>query len=328
MKQLLAFIIFLYFCCLASGQVKTPLPIPIDTSFTPYQAWSKIKVEFPESSLVKPSLPVNVSVQKDIIYKTIAETKYGKRDLHLDLYTPTEEGVYPAVIFIFGGGWRSGDKSMQWPLAMNVAAKGYVTATLEYRLSPEAAYPAAVHDIKDVIKYLRIHAQEFNIDPDKIAVSGCSAGGQLAALVGVTSGMKKFDGGEDNIPTHVKAIIDIDGILDFTDPNESGKDNDPNKPSAGKQWLGASYQKDPELWIEASPLTYIGESTPPMLFINSALPRFHAGRDSAIVILDQYGVYYEVHTIPDTPHPFWLFHPWFEPTVMLVVDFLDKVLKE
>ena len=322
----------LFLACLVNhlliAQSTPTKQIPIDSSFTPHQAWLKIKDDFPEATIVKPVLPESVSEQKDIIYKTIAETEYGKRALHLDLFAPTQEGTYPAVIFIFGGGWRSGDKSMQWPLAMNVAAKGYVTATIEYRLSPEATYPAAVHDIKDAIKYLRTHANELNIDPEKIAVSGCSAGGQLAALVGVTSGITKFDGGQDNIPSHVQAIIDIDGILDFTDPNESGKDHDPNKPSAGKQWLGASYQEDPELWIEASPLTYIGEGTPPILFINSALPRFHAGRDSAISILDKHGNYSEVHTILNTPHPFWLFHPWFEASVELMTNFLDKVLKE
>ncbi len=326
------FYLTLFLACLVNHLLvaqNTPTKqIPIDTSFTTYQAWLKIKNDFPEATVVKPVLAVSVSEQKDIIYKIIPETEYGKRELCLDLFTPTKEGTYPAVIFIFGGGWRSGNKSMQWPLAMNVAAKGFATATLEYRLSPEATYPAAVYDIKDAIKYLRTHAHELNIDPDKITVSGCSAGGQLAVLVGVTSGITKFDGGQDNIPTYVQAIIDIDGILDFTDPNESGKDHDPNKPSAGKQWLGASYQEDPELWIEASPLTYIGEGTPPMLFINSALPRFHAGRDSAISILDKHGIYSEVHTILNTPHPFWLFHPWFEPTVELMINFLNKVLKE
>jgi len=321
-------VFFISLCNLAYSQATTTLPFPIDSSFTPHRAWVKIKNDFPETTIVKPELPESVSEQKDIIYKTIPETEYGKRELRLDLFTPTKEGVYPAVIFIFGGGWRSGDKSMQWPLAMSVAAKGYVTATIEYRLSPEATYPEAVYDIKDGIKYLRTHAHELKIDPDKIAISGCSAGGQLAALVGVTSGIKKFDGRQDHIPTHVHAIIDIDGILDFTDPNESGKDSDPNRPSAGKQWLGASYQEDPERWIEASPLTYIGEATPPMLFINSTLPRFHAGRDSAISIMDKYGIHSEAHTIPNTPHPFWLFHPWFEPTVMLVTNFLNKVLKE
>jgi len=81
------------------------------------------------------------------------------------------------------------------------------------------------------------------------------------------------------------------------------------------------------MWIEASPLTYAGVTTPPMLFINSSFPRFHAGRDSVIAILNVHGIYSEVHTIPDTPHTFWLFHPWFGQTVDYITSFLDKVLK-
>jgi pectinesterase len=119
----------------------------------------------------------------------------------------------------------------------------------------------------------------------------------------------------------------MDGILDFTDPNESAKDNDPAKRSAGAYWFGATFREAPEKWIEASPLTHVGKNTPPMLFINSALPRFHAGRDSVIAILDKYKIYTEVRTIENTPHPFWLFHPWFEPTVKFMSDFLDKVLR-
>jgi pectinesterase len=90
-------------------------------------------------------------------------------------------------------------------------------------------------------------------------------------------------------------------------------------------WLGGTYDQKPEAWLEASALTHVGAHTPPLLFINSALPRFHAGRDDMIKVLDSLKIYSEVHTIPDTPHPFWLFHPWFEPTVNYVVAFLNKV---
>jgi pectinesterase len=145
----------------------------------------------------------------------------------------------------------------------------------------------------------------------------------------MTSDLKKFDGdeGDNSVSANVQAIIDMDGILDFTDPNESSKDTDPSKRSAGAYWFGAIFQESPEIWKEASPLVYAGKNTPPMLFINSSLPRFHAGRDSVIAILNTYGIYTEVHTLTGTPHPFWLFHPWFEPTVEYMVNFLDKTLK-
>ena len=304
-------------------------PIPQDTSFTPYQTWVKIKNEFPEAKIVKPQLPEGVVAENNIVYTTLSKTPYGKRELHLDLFRPAKAGKYPALILVHGGGWRSGNKTMQGPLAMHIAAQEYVTACVEYRLSPEALYPAAIYDIKAAIRYLRANALKYNIDPGKIAVSGSSAGGQLAALVGMTNGLKKFDGNEGNnaVSAEVQAIIDMDGILDFTDPNESAKDTDPTKRSAGAYWFGATYKEAPQKWIEASPINYVEKNTPPMLFVNSELPRFHAGRDSVISILNSYHIYTEVHTINGTPHPFWLFHPWFETTVEYMVNFLDKILK-
>lgn len=349
-RILIALVIFFIWSVGTKAQLVTIDGIPRDTTFNPYLSWIKINKEFPEAQIVKPILPEGVMSTKDLIYSTLPDTPFGKRDLHLDLFRPEKPGKYPALILIFGGGWRSGDKSMQVPMAQQIAAHGYVTACVEYRLSPEAIYPAAVHDIKAAIRFLRSNAKEYNIDPDQIAISGSSAGGQLAALVGTTSGVKKFDDegknslrqaqgtkirqtqgatrkGHKNISTKIQAIIDIDGVLDFRTPDESAKDTDPARKSAGAWWFGKTFQEASEIWIEASPIEYVGKDTPPMLFINSALPRFHYGRDSAIVILDKYHIYSEVHTIPDMPHPFWLFHPWFEPTVDYMVSFLDKILK-
>ena len=312
------------------SQSAEPKPIPRDTSFTTYQTWLKIKGEFPEAQIVKPTLPEGVDAENNVVYATLPDTPYGKRDLHLDLFQPEKAGKYPALILIHGGGWRSGNKTMQHPLAMQIASHGYVTACVEYRLSPEALYPAAVYDIKAAIRYLRANAAKYNINPDMVAISGSSAGGQLAALIGMTNSQKKFDGNEGNntVSSEVQAIIDMDGILDFTDPNESAKDSDPTKRSAGAYWFGATFKEAPEKWIEASPIVYAGKNTPPILFINSSLPRFHAGRDSVIATLNSHGINSEVHTLLNTPHPFWLFHPWFEQSVEYMVAFLDKVLKK
>ncbi len=303
--------------------------IPMDTSYTPYSAWVKLKKNYPEVTPVYPNLPDAVKARYDIVYATLPNTKYGKRELKFDLFQPKEEGQYPALVMVFGGGWRSGNKSAQVPMAMQIAAKGYVTIAVEYRLSPEALYPEGVYDIKAAIRFIRANADKFHIDSDRIAITGSSAGGQLAALVGMTAEVKKFDGYSAgmNQSVEVQAIIDMDGVLDFTDPNESAKDTDPNKRSAGAYWFGATYSESSEKWIEASPMIYAGENTPPMLFINSAQPRFHAGRDSVINVLNKYDIYTEVRTIPDSPHSFWQVHPWFEITVDYMVLFLDKIFK-
>jgi acetyl esterase/lipase len=325
-------LILLAFCLIglvSNAQIVTIGGIPRDTSFTPYMAWIKIKKEFPEATIVKQHLPAGVRAESDVVYATLPNTPYGKRDLHLDLFRPEKLGKYPVLLLVHGGGWRSGNKSMDIPMAQQIAAKGYVTAAVEHRLSPEGLYPAAVYDIKAAVRFLRANAKKYNIDPKRFAIGGSSAGGQLASLVGVTAGVAKFEGTEGNpgISSAVQAIIDIDGVLDFNTPDEKGKNEEAAKKSAGALWFGATFNQHPEKWIEASPIQYVGKNTPPMLFINSALPRFHFGRDSVIAILNKHQIYTEVHTIENTPHPFWLFHPWFEPTVGYMVDFLDKILK-
>lgn len=291
-----------------------------DTSFTLHSAYEKIKEDFP---FAKPAvINKNVIVKKNIVYH-----KEGKRKLHLDLFLPkTNSKNLACILIIHGGGWRSGYKEMEWAIASNIASKNFVTATVEYRLSTEALYPAAVIDIKNAILWIKENSEKFNIDTNKIILMGQSAGGQLAALAGVTNGIKKFEPESKKFSTKVKAIIDIDGVFDMTTPSESGKDTIPSKPSAAKMWLGFTFKERPDLWIEASPLKYIGISTPPILFINSSIPRFHAGRDEAIEIMKQNNIYFEVHTIDNTPHTFWLFQPWQEKVVNIIVNFLNKIL--
>jgi acetyl esterase/lipase len=325
-------LVFLFFlaCPALMAQKGSFQPIPRDTSFTPYSAWVKIKKEFPQAQIVCPGLPDGVVAQKEIVYATLPETAYGKRDLHLDLFRPAKPGKYPVLLLVHGGGWRSGNKSMDIPLAQQIAAKGYVTAAIEYRLSMEALYPAAVYDIKAAVRYLRANAKKYQIDSKRMVIGGSSAGGQLAALVGASCGVQKLEGNEGNagVSSCVQAIIDIDGVLDFNTPDEKGKDEEAAKRSSGTFWFGATFYQAPEKWIEASAIQYAGKNTPPILFINSALPRFHFGRDSVIAILNKHKIYTEVHTIESTPHPFWLFHPWFEPTVNYMVAFLDRTFKK
>lgn len=304
-------------------------PVPRDTSYTPYSAWVKIKKHYPNVTRVYPHLPEGVKAEYDIVYATLPNTPYGKRDLHLDLFRPEKAGKYPALVLVFGGGWRTGSKEAQVPMAQQIAAKGYVTAAIEYRLSPEALYPAGVYDIKAAIRYLRANADKYGIDPDKIAISGSSAGATLAALVGFTGNITKFDGDEGNndVSAKVQAIIEMDGVVDFTTPSESAGDLIPGKHSAAALWFGATLKEDRDKWVEASPMIYAGKDSPPISFINSTQARFHAGRDSVISVLKTFNIYTEVHTIPNSVHSFWQVHPWFEETVGYMVNFLDKEFK-
>ncbi len=305
----------------ASLRLAAQTETPHDTSYTIYSAWMKLREEYPHITPVGLSDQERVRSDENIVYAS-----YGERRLHLDIFRPDDDAVYPAVLMIHGGGWRSGNKEMEHAMAGYFAKRGFVAVPVEYRLSPEAQYPAAVHDLKAAIRWLRVNAAVHNINPDKIAVYGSSAGGTLAALVGTTGG--KYEGGNPGAPTSVQTIVDVDGILDFTHPAESGKDTGSAPLSAAAAFFGATYKEKPELWREASPLNHVSHNTPPILFINSSVDRFHAGRDEMIEKLNRLGIYSEVHTIPGTPHSFWLFHPWFEETAERAVAFLNAILKE
>ena len=293
-----------------------------DTSFTIFSAYEKEIKKYPFIEIAESHLSGDILMDSNVVY-----TSYGERRLLLDVFYPRNKNkLYPAVIFVHGGGWRSGDRSQQKPMAQEIAFAGFVTVQIEYRLSPEALYPAAIHDLKSAVRWIRANGGKYNVDTNSIAILGCSSGGHLASMLGVTNSNMKFEGYGNYLDhsSNVQAVINIDGILDFTDPAESGKDQDPEKPSVGKSWLGYSYKERPEIWREASPINYVDENTPPFLFINSSTDRFHAGREILIEKLNKYQTYSEIHTFPDTPHSFWFFHPWFKPITKIVIEFLNK----
>lgn len=298
-----------------------------DTTFTVQSTAAKVQKQFPATRIADPPLPKGVRVQENLVYSTI-----GGRQLRLDILVPPAGAnkTYPAVILLHGGGWKSGDRSQTLPMARRIAGDGYVAVAVEYRLSPEALYPAAVHDAKAAVRWLRAHASQFHIDSTRIAALGCSAGGQLAALLGTTNNNPAFEGttGPPGYSSAVQAVVDIDGVLDFNTPDEIGSDSITAKTKAASLWFGGTIYEKPNLWVEASPTTHVGPATAPIAFINSALARYHFGRDPMIQKLNALGIYSEVHTIPDTPHPFWLFEPWFDTTCKYVTAFLDKTLKK
>ena len=319
-------LLLLSFSSFLSAQNSSTLNSHKDTSYNFYTASAKMHKKFPNAELVLPHLPKNVKEVKNIVY---AET--GQRKLHLDLFYPADSDKkdFPGVVLIHGGGWRSGNKQLVIPMAEKLTADGYVTIAVEYRLSTEALYPAAVYDIKAAIRWMRANASEYQINSKEIAVYGCSAGGHLAALIGTTNGDKKFEGDEGNndYSSSVQTIIDVDGVLDFFGKGSEEVYKKSGKPSAAHLWFGVSAKEDPELWKEAGPVNHTDKNTPPVLFINSGQPRFHAGRDEMIKKMNFFNIYCEVHTLEGTIHTFWLFNPWFEKTFDYTLKFLKKTLK-
>lgn len=300
------------FSSLIVGQIK----IGRDTSYNVLSTYNKEIKRFPSIEIVKEKKYKNLIFSIDLVYNIV-----DSRQLHLDAYYKKGRKIQPAVLLIHGGGWKSGDKSQMKIYAQELAIKGYSCFTIEYRLSPEAQYPAAIFDVKNAIKYIKANAKKFNVNPDKVAILGCSSGGQMAALIGTTNNNLGYESASViNENASVQAIIDLDGILAFKHPeSEEGK--------AASLWLGGSYEEKPEIWKQASALNHVSASTPPILFINSDMTRFHAGRTDMISKLNSYNIYSEVKYIPNSPHSFWFFNPWFQPMVKYTVEFLDKIFK-
>jgi acetyl esterase/lipase len=288
-----------------------------DTSYTVFSTFNKEIKKFPFIKIVIKQQYQEVDEVKDVVYK-----KAGSRELHIDAFYSKSKVANPAVIMIHGGGWKSGNKSHMEPMAIEIASKGYSCFAVEYRLSPEAKYPAAIFDVKSAIQFIKDNAAKFNVDTTRVAILGCSSGGQMAALVGTTNDNKNFEDGKSSHKSsaNVQAVVDMDGILAFKHPeSEEGK--------VAALWLGGIYEEKPKIWNQASALHHVDENTPPILFVNSDMPRFHAGRDDMIAKLNEFGIYSKIKNIHNSPHSFWFFHPWFEEMVESATDFLDKIFK-
>lgn len=298
-----------------------------ENSYTAPNAYAKYVEEYPFITLASTEVPNTVVEVKNLTYHRL-----GERELRLDLYLPKALGNSPSVkapgvVLVHGGGWRSGYRTHLTPLAIKLAEAGYIATTVSYRLAPEAHYPAAIHDVKAAVRWLRANADKYQLDPSQIAVGGSSAGGQIASLVGVTNGVNKFDSQAklSQVSSEVQLILNIDGLSDFTSEEARKYEDDPRKnPSSAGSWFGGSYAEKTELWHEASPIYYVDGDTPPILFLNSSKVRFHVGRDEMIEKLNDFGIPYRVETLPDTPHSFWLFDPWLDSSAEIVIEFLDE----
>ncbi|MCH2181827.1 MAG: alpha/beta hydrolase [Mariniblastus sp.] len=194
--------------------------------------------------------------------------------LTLDVYQPEGEGPFPAVLAVHGGAWRSGSKITMIRHAWKLAAAGYVVVAINYRHAPEHKFPAQIHDCKQAVRWMRIHADEYSIDPQRIAAFGYSAGGHLAALLGTTCADDNLEGThqaaeQDQVSTRVQAVIAGGAVCDFAWVSPESR--------LLEYWIGATRQTDPAAYLTASPIHYVSRDDPPFYF-------FH-GEEDAIVPL-------------------------------------------
>jgi acetyl esterase/lipase len=206
--------------------------------------------------------------------KTLRNLEYGQasgRAMLLDLYLPPQTNQpRPLIIWIHGGAWLSGSKDNPSP-ALRFTGNGYAVAQVGYRLSPEAKFPAQIHDCKAAVRWLRAHAQEYKLDPNKFVAWGASAGGHLVALLGTSGGVADLEGAVNDLKTssRVQAVVDWFGPTDFLHIGDEPSDlahNGADSPES--KLLGGALLENKDKAAKASPITYVGKDAPPFLIMH------------------------------------------------------------
>jgi len=202
----------------------------------------------------------NATVQRDLVYKHVNGTV-----LTLDLYRPEEvSGSLPVIVWVHGGGWRRGRKE-KCP-AVALVQDGFAVASINYRLTSTAPFPAQIEDCKAAVRWLRANASTYHLDPDRVGVWGHSAGGHLAALLGTSGGVPELEGSGDNMQysSQVQAVCDSAGPADLLAMTNLG----PKRTFAIEGLLGGPVEKDKAKAIAASPIHYVSKDDPPFLIVH------------------------------------------------------------
>lgn len=228
-------------------------------------------------------LPEGVRLEKDLPY---AGTRNPRQTLDLLLpKSATGAGKpLPVVVYIHGGAFRSGNKTMGYgPLGPLVGSGEYAGATINYRLSGEATWPAQIHDVKAAIRWIRANAAKYGLDPDRIAVMGPSAGGHLAAMLGTSGGVAELEGRigpNTGTSSRVRCVVDLFGPSEFLAMNDHHSRIDHNAPESPESLLiGGALPQHKEAARAASPISYVSRDDPPFLIIH--------GTDDPLVPLNQ-----------------------------------------
>lgn len=216
-----------------------------------------------------PPVPDSVTFARGVEY-----TNPDNQHLQLNLARPKGVGPFPCVLFIHGGGFRAGSREGYNGQIIRLAEKGYVAATVSYRLAPKYPFPAAIHDTKAAVRWLRATATKYAIDPNRIGVTGGSAGGHLAQFLAVTGDVKEFegDGGNPTQSSTVKCVVNFYGPSDFT--KSYGKSVDAAE--VLPLFLGGNLDKARPLHIRASPLYWVTPNAAPTLCVHGTADKYVA----------------------------------------------------
>jgi acetyl esterase/lipase len=265
-----------------------------------------------------PGVPPGTQVFRDLEY-----VKGGHERQKLDLYLPEKaEGKLPVIVWIHGGGWHQGSKD-RCP-AVGFVTKGYAVASVGYRLSQHAKFPAQIEDCKAAIRWLRAHAAKYPLDPDRIGAWGASAGGHLVALLGTTGNDKTMEGKEGNLEqsSKVQAVVDWFGPTDFLKVRGGGAE------SPVSQLLGGPISENKEKAALASPVTHVQKGDPPFLIMHGDMdPTVSVAQSEELAeALQKAGVDVTLKILKGAKHGGAEFSS--AESRKLIADFFDKHLKK
>lgn len=216
-----------------------------------------------------PPMPATVIHEADVEYSNV-----GQR-IAMDIVRPKNAtGALPAVLLVHGGGFRRGHRNSYLPVAIRLAERGYVAATTSYRLAPRHQFPAAVEDVKAAVRFLRANATKYGIDPEHIGAMGGSAGGHLVLMLGLTGGVKDFDGTGPNRDhsARVQCVVNYYGPTDFTQSYSKSVDAAEVLPL----WLGGDLDHNRPIHQRASPLNWVTPDAAPILSIHGTKDNYVA----------------------------------------------------
>jgi acetyl esterase/lipase len=273
----------------------------------------------------EPKLPEGVKAHRDLEYVPGGGVRQS-----LDLYVPEKAaGPLPLIIWIHGGGWSAGSKE-RCP-ALPYLTRGYAVASINYRLSGTAKFPAQIEDCKAAVRWLRANAKKYNLDADRFGAWGSSAGGHLVALLGTSGEAKDLEGDGPNreFSSRVQAVCDFFGPTDLTrmdaqsGPNSRIKHDSPNSPEA--RLIGGPVQDNKEKAARADPIKYIGKSAPPFLIVHGdADPLVPLGQSEILhEALKKAGVESTLHVVKGAGHGFGNDRE----VARMVGEFFDRHLK-
>lgn len=270
------------------------------------------------------TVPAGVVFEKNIEYSNPDD-----QHLQLNVARPKEgAGPFPAVICIHGGGFRAGTRESFNGLCLQLAERGYVAVTVSYRLAPKYQFPAAVYDVKAAVRWMRANAEKYQIDPDRIGTTGGSAGGHLAQFLGVTSGVKKFegDGGNAEYSSSVKCVVNFYGPSDFTKSYDASVDAKDVLPL----FLGGNLEQERHRHIESSPLYWVTPEAAPTLFVHGTKDAYVAHEQAEWIVerMKAADVEATLMTIEDGDHGFRTSSPEVKEKIENArFEFFEKHLK-